>query len=136
MKDDYQPVVDDVHVGVIPPGFHGVVVPLASQLEALEPCGVVLRRVELLRADGRALQVHHVVVPVVADLNVLEAQLGQDLVPRVPGDEGGGVHDPAVCDDQAVLGALFRHREVSVLQGHHGSHQVLLEVQHLTNWII
>ena len=116
---------------MIPPSFHGVVVPLASQLETLEPCRVIFGGVELLGSNSRALQMDNVVVSVVADLDVLEAELGQDLVPGFPGDEGGGVHDPAVSDDQAVLRALLCHREVGVLKGHHGGHQVLLEVQHL-----
>ena len=135
-KLNLKPVVNDVHVRVIPPGFHGVVVPLPSKLEALEPCSVLLRCVELLRSNGRTLQVDNVVVSVVTDLDVLEAQLGQDLVPGFPGDECGGVHDPTVCDDEAVLGALLGHREVGLLKGHHGGHQVLLEVQHLIDYPI
>ncbi len=43
------------------------------------------------------------VVAVVADLNVLEAELGEDLLPGLAIDEGGGVHSAAVRDNQNVL---------------------------------
>ncbi len=43
------------------------------------------------------------VVSVVADLYVLEAELGEDLLPGLAVDEGGGVHRPAVSDNQNIL---------------------------------
>ncbi len=43
------------------------------------------------------------VVSVVADLYVLEAELGEDLLPGLAVDESGGVHRPAVRDDQNIL---------------------------------
>ncbi len=43
------------------------------------------------------------VVAVVADLDVLEAELGEDLLPGLAVDEGGGVHRPAVSDNQYIL---------------------------------
>ena len=130
------PVVDDVDVGVVPPGLHGLPVPVPGQLDPLEPGGVVLGGVELLRPVGGALQVDDVVVAVVADLDLLQPQLAEDLVPGLLRDEGGGVHDAPVGDDEDVLAAFLCHGEVSVLQRHHGAHQVLLEVQDLGGNII
>ena len=74
---------------------------------------------------------YNMIVPVVADLDVLEAQFCQDLLPGVAVDEGRGVHHSSVSNDEDVLSALLGHGEVSVLQSHHSCHQVLLEVQYL-----
>ncbi len=52
---------------------------------------------------GPDLHVDDVVVSVVADLDVLEAELGEDLLPSLAVDEGGGVHRPAVRDNQNIL---------------------------------
>ena len=54
---------------------------------------------------------NHVVVAVVADLNVLEAELVEDLLPGLPLDEGGGVHGAPVSDDQDILGTAH-HAQV------------------------
>ena len=52
---------------------------------------------------GPDLHVDDVVVSVVADLDVLEAELGEDLLPSLAVDEGGGVHRPPVRDNQNIL---------------------------------
>ena len=49
------------------------------------------------------LHVYHMVVTVVADLDVLQPELGEDLLPGLPVDEGGGVHGAPVRDDEHVL---------------------------------
>ena len=73
----------------------------------------------------------NLMISVVTNLNILEVQLGQNPLPVLAGDECGRVHDATVRDDEHVLGTLLRHREICLLQGHHGDHQVLLEVKHL-----
>ena len=55
------------------------------------------------------------VVPVVADLNVLKRQLCQNALPGLAVDKGGGVHHTPVRDDEDVLPALLCHGEVGVL---------------------
>ncbi len=52
---------------------------------------------------GHDLHVDDMVVAIVADLDVLEAELGEDLLPGLAVDEGGGVHRTAVRDDQNIL---------------------------------
>lgn len=76
----------------------------------------------------------NLMISVVTNLNILQVQLGQNLLPVLAGDESGSVHDAAVRDDEHILGALLRHGEVCLLQSHHGDHQVLLEVKHLKNY--
>ncbi len=63
---------------------------------------------------GVDLHVDDMVVSVVADLYVLEAELGEDLLPGLAVDEGGGVHRPAVSDNQNILDhntpVMFSHQ--------------------------
>ena len=81
------------------------------------------------------LEVDNMIVPVVTNLDILEAQLGQDPLPGVTVDEGGRVHDATVRDDQNVLLALLGHGEVGVLQCHHGTHKMFLKIQYLDIFI-
>ena len=94
---------------MISPGLHRLPVSVPGQLDPLEPGGVILDGVKLLGPDGGALEVDHVVVAVVADLDLLQTELVQDPVPGLLGNEGGGVHDSPVSDDQHVLSAFLRH---------------------------
>ena len=47
------------------------------------------------------------VVAVVTDLNLLKTQLGQDPISSLLGDDGRGVHDSPVGDDEHILGGLL-----------------------------
>lgn len=116
---------------MISPGLHRLPVPVPGQLDPLEPGGVVLDGVELLGPNGGALKVDHVVVAVVADLDLLETQLVEDPVPGLLGDEGGGVHDAPVGDNEHVLSAFLCHRKVRVLKSHHRADKMFLKIQNL-----
>ena len=48
-----------------------------------------------------------VVVAVVADLNLLKIQLFPVPIPSLLGDDGRGVHDSPVGDDEHILGGLL-----------------------------
>ena len=65
-------------------------------------------------------------VPQVADFPTV---LLADGRPLVGGDEGGGIHDSAIADDEATLRTRFGEREISVLDSQHRFDEVLLEVE-------
>ena len=56
------------------------------------------------------------VVAVVTDLNLLKTQLVQDPIPSLLGDDGRGVHDSPVGDDEHILGGLLCNLEIHVLK--------------------
>merc|ERR1719184_356388 len=116
---------------MISPSLHSTVIPLSSEFYSLKSCSMVLCGVELLSSDSSTLHVDNVIVAVVADLNVLQAKLVQDLLPSLSGDKSRRVHCSTVSNYENILGAFLSHGEVGVLQGHHGGHKVLLEVKDL-----
>ena len=95
-------VVDDVHVRVTYPGLGRSRVSLPGLVQPLQPGGVVLHRVVLLRSLGRGDQVDDLVISVVSDIDLVQLVLLHQLLPLLPGDEGGGVHSPSVADDETV----------------------------------
>ncbi len=101
--------------------------PFKVQRLRISPSNVVVGGVELLGSLGGADHVYDLVVPVVPDLDLVEAVPAQDGLPLLPGDEGGRVHGAAVADDQHVP-VLGRVREVEErrLDLHHRVQQVLL----------
>ena len=68
----------------------------------------------------------HLVVAVVADVDLVHLVPEHHLLPVLLGHEGGGVHGAAVADDQTVALARLGQREEGVLDLDHGPQQVLL----------
>jgi hypothetical protein len=60
-------------------------------------------KINVVVLKGADLHVDDMIVAVVADLDVFEAELGEDLLPGLAVDESGGVHRPAVRDNQNIL---------------------------------
>ena len=76
-------VVDHVEVGMAYPRRGGLVVEVASQLDALGAARVVLRRVELLGAVGRRHHVDYLVVTIVPQLDVVPTVGGHHQLPLI-----------------------------------------------------
>ena len=68
----------------------------------------------------------HLVVAVVADIDLVHLVPEHHLLPVLLGHEGGGVHGASVADDQAVPLTGLGQREEGVLDLDHGPQQVLL----------
>ena len=68
----------------------------------------------------------YLVVSVVADVDLIHLVPEQHLLPVFLGHEGGGVHCPAVADDQAVPLARLGQGKEGVLDLDHGPQEVLL----------
>ena len=72
-------------------------------------------------------------LPPLAQIELFKLQFLEQHLPLLPRDESRGIHQAAIADHEAILTRLFRHGEVSVLNGDHSTNQVLLEVHHLPN---
>ena len=83
-----------------------------------------------LREENSRYSTSHLVIPVVAYLDLVEAGMREDLVPLVFADESRRVHRAAVADDQNVFvlqSGGVSQLEVSVLDLEHRFQQVLLK---------
>ncbi len=66
------------------------------------------------------------VVAIVSDLDLVEAVPGEDGLPLLSRDEGGGVHGAAVANDETITIRAFGQVEESIFNLEHCFQQIFL----------